>query len=357
MLGVKNESACFDSGEIAVLEDTQMQKKFDKKMAILNALKEQTHPISSARISQLLLLGGLDFSDRTIRFYLQELDEAGLTVSNGRKGRRITEAGLAELRSSTIRELPGYLSAKIDEMIYRMNFDLPMRSGTVVVNTSLVDPHQLASCTEKVCRVFAGGYGMGKLMTLLDPGETVSEITVPKGKVGFCTVCSITVNGILLKHGIPMTSRFGGLLRLKDGKAFRFVEIIRYDGTSIDPLEVFIRSGMTDYHRAIEDGTGRIGASFREVPGESRQRLINLSQRLEEIGLGAIMELGLPGQPLLGIPVSYGRVGAIVVGGLNPIAILEEREHHIFSRALSGLIEYDRLFHYEEFPSRLQKYL
>lgn len=154
-----------------------------------------------------------------------------------------------------------------------------------------------------------------------------------------------------------MTSRFGGLLKLKEGKAFRFVEMIHYDGTSIDPLEVFIRSGMTDYHGAIKDGNGLIGASFREVPGESRNRLININQRLEEIGLGAIMELGLSGQHLLEIPVSHGRVGAIVVGGLNPIAILEERQHRVFSRALSGLVEYDRLFHFEEFPSKLKKYL
>ena len=49
--------------------------------------------------------------------------------------------------------------------------------------------------------------------------------------------------------------------------------------------------------------------------------------------------------------------GAIIVGGLNPIAILEEREHRVFSRALSGLLEYERLFPFKEFPLRLQKYL
>jgi len=242
-------------------------------------------------------------------------------------------------------------------MIYRMTFDLPMRSGTVVVNTSLVDPLQLHSCLDPVCRVFEKDFAMGKLMTLAGPGETVGELVVPAGKVGFCTVCSITINGVLLKHGIPMTSRFGGLLQVKDGKAHRFTEIIHYDGTSIDPLEVFIRSGMTDYHGAIRDGNGLIGASFRELPGESRQRFINIGQRLSEVGLGAIMELGLPEQPLLDIPVAPGRMGAIIVGGLNPIAVLEEREHRIFSRALSGLVEYDRLFRFDEFPHRLQKYL
>ena len=70
-----------------------------------------------------------------------------------------------------------------------------------------------------------------------------------------------------------------------------------------------------------------------------------------------IMELGLPEQPLLDIPVPSGRVGAIIVGGLNPIAVLEERDHPIFSRALSGLVEYDRLFRFEEFPRRLQSFL
>ncbi len=334
-----------------------MPRKLDKKISILTVLKEQSEPVTSSRITELLSLSGFDFSERTVRFHLKELDEAGLTVAHGRRGRKITDAGLAELQSSQISQRPGYLSAKIDEMIYRMTFDLPMRSGTVVVNTSMVDPHQLNSCVETVCSVFGESYGMGRLMTLVGPGETVGELTVPQDKVGFCTVCSITLNGILLKHGIPMTSRFGGLLRLKDGKAFHFVEMIHYEGTSIDPLEVFIRSGMTDYHGAVKDGNGLIGASFREVPGESRQRLVNIGERLKEVGLDAIMELGLPGQSLLQIPVTNGRVGVVVVGGLNPIAILEEREHRIFSRALSGLIEYDRLFSYQEFPARLQEYL
>ena len=214
-----------------------------------------------------------------------------------------------------------------------------------------------ASVKDKICKVFADGFGMGRLMSLIGPGETIGELTIPKDKIGFCTVCSITVNGVLLKHGIPMASRFGGLLKIHNGKAVRFTEMIHYDGTSIDPLEVFIRSGMTDYHGAIRDGDGLIGASFREVPGESRQRLINISERLNEVGLGAIMEVGLPDEPLLEIPVSHGRIGVIIAGGLNPIAILEEREHRVVSRALSGLIEYDRLFSYEEFTSRLAKYL
>ena len=80
---------------------------------------------------------------------------------------------------------------------------------------------------------------------------------------------------------IPTASRFGGLLELRNGQSTRFVEIIHYDGTSIDPLEVFIRSGMTNYTGAIRDGNGRIGASFRELPADSRKRVQGLAEKLE----------------------------------------------------------------------------
>ena len=161
----------------------------------------------------------------------------------------------------------------------------------------------------------------------------------------------------LLKYGIPTNSRFGGLLELQGRKPTRFVEIIMYDGTSLDPLEVFIRSGMTDYLGAIKTGNGRIGASFREFPAESRDLVDDLAHKLEDVGLGGFQKIGLPGQALLGIPVSEGRVGAIVIGGLNPVAILEEQGIRVHSRALAGLIDFNRLFHYAELKSRIRDFV
>jgi len=84
-----------------------MQKKNEKKVAILAVLKEQARPFSAARIAELLSLGGHAFSERTVRFYLKELDSEGLTIPHGKKGRSITKAGLAELRSTVTRQLPG----------------------------------------------------------------------------------------------------------------------------------------------------------------------------------------------------------------------------------------------------------
>jgi repressor of nif and glnA expression len=204
-----------------------------------------------------------------------------------------------------------------------------------------------------IAQVFAQGYAMGQLLALLAPGERIGEMLVCDGFVGFCSVCSITLNGVLLKHGVPTTSRFGGLLELQNRRATRFVEIINYDGTSIDPLEVFIRSGMTNYLGAVTDGNGRIGASFREVPADSRELVVALAQRLDRIGLGAFLAIGRSGETLHGIPVGEGHAGAIVIGGLNPISILEETGERVRSQALSGLLDYRRLFHYSELEDRL----
>jgi hypothetical protein len=311
--------------------------------------------MSSARITEALQQSGQDVSERTVRLYLQQMEERQLIRSNGRRGRVITEAGLEELHAEALVQRVGLLSAKIDQMTYRMSFDLQMRSGAVLVNTSIVDPEDFTACIDEVCEVFARGYAMGTLAGLLGPGESIGELTVPDGMLGFCTVCSITLNGVLLKHGVPTHSRFGGLLQLADGEATRFVEMIHYDGTSIDPLEVFIRSGMTNYLGAIQTGDGRVGASFRELPADSRALVVNLAERLDRIGLGGFLCIGHPGRPLMDLPVSEGRIGAVVIGGLNPIAILEERGRRVQSRALAGLMEYNRLFSFRELPDRVRE--
>ena len=69
------------------------------------------------------------------------------------------------------------------------------------------------------------------------------------------------------------------------------------------------------------------------------------------------MEIGTPGQAILGLPISSGRVGSIMIGGLNPIAILEEEGYRVPSRALGGLLEFNRLFHFEELSEVLKTYL
>ncbi len=333
-----------------------MTEKTEKKeLAILRLLQKANGPVSGARLVDNLQAMGHEVSERTVRHYLLDLDRRGLTENLGKKGRVITELGQLELGTARVFDKVGFLAAKIDQLTYRMSFDLRKKSGTVITNISFIPLEMLGRVAPMICKVYEAGYSMGRLMALFAPGERVENLVVPEGMAGLGTVCSITLNGVLLSHGIPTHSSFGGLLELRDRKPSRFVEIIKYDGTSLDPLEVFIRSGMTDYLGAIENGYGRIGVGFREVPADSREGVIALIDELEKAGLGGILTVGWPGQPLLEIPVIEGRVGAVVIGGLNPVAVLEETGIRIQSKALAGMVEYERLFPYQEMAERLRR--
>jgi len=331
-----------------------MEKTERQRIEILQSLSRFAAPTSSAKIAECLAAAGCPLSERAVRWYLNQLTADGLAQARGRRGHVITERGLAELRGARVFERIGYLSAKIDQMAFRMTFDLATRTGSVVVNASLVDPDHLIAWADEISRAFAKGYAMGDRLAVLGPRETLGTLTVPEGKVGLCTVCSITFDGVLLRHGIPTTSRFGGLLQLRSGQPTRFVELIHYDGTTVDPLEVFVRSGMTSYRSAIRDGNGLIGASFRELPADSRAVALNISKHLSAVGLGGLLAVGEPGQSVLGLSVNAGRIGTVVVGGLNPVAVLTETDHNVECRAMAGLLDFHRLFHHEELARALK---
>lgn len=332
-----------------------MSEKTDKnELAILRILKNAEAPLSSSKLLVNLNALGQEFSERTIRHYFQILDGKGLTENQGKKGRIITELGRRELAKAKVFDKVGFLGAKIDQLTYQMSFDLYKKSGTVITNISLIETEMLSRVAPMICQVYEAGYSMGTLMALHKSGERVGGTIIPDGMTGFGTVCSLTLNGVLLAHGIPTHSSFGGLLELQDHKPSRFAEIIKYDGTSLDPLEIFIRSGMTDYVGAIRNGNGRIGVGFREVPTVSRESVIALIEKVKDVGLGGFLLVGWPGQPLLEIPVAEGRTGVVVIGGLNPVAILEETGIKIQSRALAGLVEYENLFHYKDMSARIR---
>ena len=153
-------------------------------MAILEVLKNSTSPLSGSKITESLNIAAYDISERTVRLYLQQLDNAGLTKSEGKRGRMITEEGRHEIGSSRILERVGYMSSKIDQMTYQMNFDLSLRSGTVVVNTTLVDREVLLGRIDQIKQVFSMGYAMGYLVGILKL-EKNRRFDNPRGKSDF----------------------------------------------------------------------------------------------------------------------------------------------------------------------------
>lgn len=314
------------------------------KQRILKVLLRIERPAGATQIAELLRGWGVDLSARSIRLYLFALDREGYTrLESRRAGRRLTAKGRAEAEQGDVLERVGFISGQIDELTYRMDFNLRGGMGTLVVNTTLLAARDEVAALEVVRPVFAARLGMGTRLLVLRAGaiyDTVRATIVPRGRIALVTVCSVSLNGILLQAGIPVTSRFGGLLEYRNWQPARFVELLEYRGTTQDPLELFIRAKMTRVRACVETGNGRVGASFREFPSVALPAVLKVRDQLRLMGLDGIVAVGMPNQPLYGIPVGEGRTGLVVLGGLNPAAALEEAGLPGQNRSLAGLLEY-----------------
>lgn len=325
-----------------------------KKLAILRVLRDAAEPLSSETITDELLDLGYDISPRTIRFHLKNMDEAGLTEYSEKHGRFITDKGRKEIEAARVFDKVGYINARIEQMAWRMNFDLKNQKGTVIVNISYIRKEDLQKAVELMIPVFKAGYSMGQLVRLYNEGEQIGPHIVPQGYAGLGTVCSFTLNGVLTKEGIPVRSRFGGLLQIEEKSPTRFLEIINYDGTSIDPLEILIQSRMTNLSGLSRGSSGRIGANFFEIPSDARRQTIRIAGRMEKLGLGNVLKIGYPEHPLLEIPLNVGRAGGIAVGGLNPVAVLVENNIDVKSHAVSDITDFNSLYNFSSLPSKIQ---
>ena len=70
--------------------------------------------------------------------------------------------------------------------------------------------------------------------------------------------------------------------------------------------------------------------------------VLKIRDQLRLLGLDGILAVGVPDQPLYGIPVGEGRTGLVVLAGLNPAAALEEAGIASENRSLAGLLEYTK---------------
>jgi HTH-type transcriptional regulator, global nitrogen regulator NrpRI len=334
------------------MEESQGMKwtKTELQRRILKALHQVGRPAGATQVSAVLRGWGVELSERGIRMHMQALDAQGFTQLHSRRaGRVLTGRGRVEMEKSDVMERMAFISGQIDELNYRMGFSLRQGRGSLVVNTTLLAAREEGAALEVMRPVLAAGLGMGTRILLLRAGATYDQrrmSVVPPGRIAIVTVCSVTVNGILLKEGIPVTSRYGGLMEFKNRVPVRFVELLEYGGTTLDPLELFIRAGMTSVRQCEQTGNGVAGASFREFPSVALPDVLKIRDSLRLLGLDGILAVGSPNQPLFDIPVGEGRTGLVVLGGLNPAAALEEAGVACENRSLSGLLEYRYLPEY-----------
>ena len=314
-----------------------------KIISILKVLNESSEPMGSITIARQLERHGIFLSERAVRYYLKWADERGYTQPLGRDGRMLTTKGLQELRMALAPEQIGFILEKLEVLAFNTTFDPQKRTGQVPINVSLIDKDKFKRALAATRDVIKAGLCVSELVATASEGEKLGSTVVPAGKTGLATVCSVVINGVLLKSGVPVESRFGGVLEVKDGKPKRFVAIISYSGTSLDPSEQYIRARMTSVGEAARMGNGKVLANFREIPAPSRSLVEGKVAQLKEAGIGGIYVLGNTSEPVCQIAVGLNRVGMVLLGGLNPMAAVVESGIEVENIAESGLIEYNQL--------------
>jgi len=315
-----------------------------KIVSILRVLSESHEPLGARIIARRLVDHGVELGERAVRYHLKLVDERGLTQLVGRRdGRVLTEQGVEEMKNALVRDKVGFAISRIESLAFRTNFDWDKRTGAIPVNVSFFSKEKFERALQAMKPAFTKGLCVSDLVAIARENETLGEITVPPGKLGLATVCSVVVNGSLLKAGVPMDSRFGGILQVRNHKPHRFVELIHYTGCSLDPSEVFIRARMTSVREATKSEQGLILANFREIPAICRPIAEEVITRLREAGLDGLLLMGNTSETVCETPVELNKIGMILLGGLNPVAAAEEAGIEAENYAMSTVMEYQDL--------------
>lgn len=314
-----------------------------KVISILKVLSESAEPLGSITIARELERYGISLSERAIRYHLRITDERGYTQPLGRDGRLLTSKGIEELRLALAPDQVGFILDKLELLAFRTTFDPIKKTGLVPINTSLLDSNKFKNALVLMKEVVKAKLAVSHLISIAKEGEKIGSVIVPPGKIGLATICSVVVNGVLLKSGIPIESRFGGVLEIKESKPRRFTAIINYSGTSLDPSEQYIRARMTNVSEAALSGNGMILANFREIPAPARSVVDEKISLLKEAGISGVYLLGNTSEPVCQISVGLNRVGLVMLGGLNIIATAVEAGLEVENISESGMVEYSDL--------------
>lgn len=290
-----------------------MSESETRMIEILRILSEQDKPIGSKFIADELKNKGFNLGERAVRYHMQILDEKGYTERMGYSGRKITDLGREKLEKGLIYDQVDFIHSKFEEMMYLTDFNYMEQSGNVVVNTSTIYNEESINILKEF---FESGLSVSPYVNINRVGDT--------GEIEVTTLCGTTIDGILLNEGIASQLQYGGLLEISNSRPTKFTNLISYKKTSITPLDSFANTNLTSVLDVITKGNGVIPANFRLIPGVSRQKTIDIFNKLNKIGIGGILAISEEGKDILGVPVPDGMVGISIIGGITPFCALKE---------------------------------
>lgn len=309
-----------------------------KLIEILRILDASDDAIGARTIAASLGKQGYPIGERAVRHYLVLLDYKGFTIKIGNAGRIITEKGLNELNEAIVGDRVGFLITKIEDLVYRTSFDLKQRNGDIIINVATIDKNDFDRALETAAETIDNGYTVSPFVRIVEEGEKVGSVFVPYGSFGFVTMCSMTINGVLIKHGIPSSIKYGGLLKIKEGMPSEYTDVISYQGTSLDPIQIFASRQMTSILAAGRRGDGTVLANTQTVPSIAAERTLKLLQDAKRAGIVGWIESPLEDN-FLGDNSGDDVMKINIFAGANPMASLHELDMKVKVYSLSSLMD------------------
>lgn len=226
-----------------------------------------------------------------------------------------------------------FLLSKAWNLISMVDFDLETQEGNIIANISHINKEDTEDTIDLFTEVMSKPeYCASKYFKIIP--------NLMEGKTSIATVCSLTIDGILNKKGIPSAPKYGGILETH-AKNPRFIELTAYNGSSIDPHEIYLTKGMTSVLEAVKSN-GRILSSLKEIPYIARPDVLEILDDVKKTGF-SILKVGKPSELIYNAKVEKYHVGIITPGGLNPIAAISEAGIHVEPKAAETMLDISQM--------------
>ena len=225
-----------------------------------------------------------------------------------------------------------FLLSKSWNLIQQVNFDVEKRKGNIISNVSYLNRKDV----DYALSIMEETYNDNP--KYINPYYKLINHPENDEKVGIATICSLSIDGILINNGIMSNPKYGGLLELTEPPLF--IELISYNGSTVDPHKIFLSKNMTSI--SSERSPSKILASFKEVPYIARDYAVDLLDTLNKIGF-SIYKIGKPREVTYNAKAENYNFGVVAGSGLNSIGAVRERGVVVEVKAIEKLLPFEKM--------------
>lgn len=240
----------------------------------------------------------------------------------------------SQLQSPTAQKVPKipFILSKSWNLIQQVDFDIEKQKGNIIANVSYLNRDDLDDAME----IMEEAYNNNP--KYINPYYKIIPHPENDEKVGIATICSLSIDGILIKNGIMSNPKFSGLLELTEPPLF--IDMISYNGTTLDPHKIFLSKDMTSISNP--DCPNKILASVKEIPYITRDHAVEILNILNNIGF-SIYKIGKPRELVYNSKVDNYNFGVITGGGLNSIGAIKEQGIDLEIKAVEKLVKFEKM--------------